>query len=327
MRIERVAILGSSPLCLLRAVDEANQGRSVTIYEKSDTLGGAWCPRKLFGVEGVDGKSHIWAPLYQSELYAEMVDRLRAELGIRIEPLDPAAVYPAAAGEASEVGISAFYPARGMVETLERLQVLLGDLKVVIRTGRAVTGIRATAEAVIVYHAGREERHDVLYIPSYVGLGSVELDGEHYAIPFEDRHSVHLNLLVDKPVGFSYLEAPEDLTYLDRLCDVSRCIRDRPGLSASFAAVNARVSYAGKDLLASEGPERFIGAAVRELVRGGYLDTAAELLEFDFTEYTTAYRDESAKRRLYELESDRIRVMYTEQLMEGLVHGTPPTSE
>jgi hypothetical protein len=324
MSIDRVAILGSSPLCLLRAASEASRGRSVTIYEKSDTLGGAWCPRELFGVDGVDGKSHIWAPLYQNEQYEELMDELRSRLGIRVEPLDPAAVYPAAEGEASSVGIAAFYPVRGMIEPLQRLEEILRALKVVVLMGHTVTNIGATSDAVIVHHSSGEDRHDVLYLPSYVGLATVDLDEKPYAIPFTARRSVHLNVLVDKPVQFSYLEAPDDLTYVDRLCDISRCFQNQPGLSDSFTAVNARVSYAGKNLLANRGREKFVELAFEELVNGGYLDRATGLVRHDFTNYTTAYRDESAKRRLYALKSDRVKVMYTEQLMEGLRHATLP---
>jgi hypothetical protein len=324
MSVIRVAILGSSPLCLLRAVSEASQGRIVTIYEKSVTLGGAWCMRELFGVEKVDGKSHIWAPQYKNKSYDEVLCRLQSKLGIRVEPLVPAAVYPTPEGEASEVGIAAFYPARGMSEILDRLEGILRDLRVVIRKGQSVTSIRGTSESVIVNHSAGEDRHDVLYLPSYVRLGSVYLDGEPYAIPFEDRCSVHLNLLVDKPVGFSYLEAPKNIIYLDRLSDISRCFQGQSSLSASFAAVNARVSYAGKELLANKGGETFVKTAVEELVSGGYLDSATQIFRHDFTEYTTAYRNGPAKRRLYELESDRIKVIYTEQLMEGLLNLTLP---
>ena len=324
MRINSIAILGASPLCLLRAVSEASQGRMVTIYEKSATLGGAWCPRELFGVEKVDGKSHIWAPLYKNKSYEEVLEGLRSKLGIRVEPLAPVAVYPTAEGEASKVGIAAFYPARGMSEILDRFEAILRDLKVVIRKGQTVTSIRGTSEAVIVNHSAGEDQHDVLYLPSYVRLGSVNLDGEPYAIPFEDRCSVHLNLLVDKPVGFSYLEAPKNITFLDRLSDVSRCFHAQPGLSPAFAAVNARVSYAGKELLANKGGDTFVETAVEELLSGGYLDSATQILRHDFTEYTTAYRNAPAKRRLYELESDRIKVIYTEQLMEGLLNSTLP---
>jgi hypothetical protein len=327
MIINRVAILGTSPLCLLRAISEANQGRTVTIYEKSVKLGGAWCPRELFGVDSVDGKSHIWAPIYKNKSYERVLDGLRSKLGIRVEPLAPAAVYPTAEGEASEVGIVAFYPARGMIEILDRFEGILRDLKVVIRMGQSVTSITGTSEAIIVNHSAGEDRHDVIYLPSYVRLGTVDLDGEPYAIPFEDRCSVHLNLLVNKPVGFSYLEAPKDITYLDRLSDVSRCFQGQPVLSASFAAVNARVSYAGKELLANKGGDTFVKTAVEELVSGGYLDCATQILRHDFTEYTTAYRNAPAKRRLYELESDRIKVIYTEQLMEGLLNSTLPIFE
>ena len=324
MSINRVAILGASPLCLFRAVSEASEGRMVTIYEKSVALGGAWCTRELFGVDRVDGKSHIWAPQYKNKSYEEVLEGLRSKLGICVEPLAPDAVYPTPAGEASEIGITAFYPARGMSEILDRLEGTLRDLKVVIRMGQSVTSIRGTSEAVIVNHSSGEDRHDVLYLPSYVRLGSLDLDGEPYAIPFEDRCSVHLNLLVDRPVGFSYLEVPKNITYLDRLSDVSRCFQGQPCLSASFAAVNARVSYAGKELLANKGCETFVKTAVEELISGGYLDCTSQIIRHDFTEYTTAYRNESAKRRLYELESDRIKVIYTEQLMEGLRNSTLP---
>lgn len=325
MRIDHVAVLGTSPLSLFRAVSEAQQGRHVTIYDKSLTLGGAWSPRQLFGVGGADGKSHIWAPLYHSGAYQKLVDSLRTDLGIRLELVEPTAVYPTAEGEASEVGIPAFYPAQGMSEALDRLEVILRDLGVVFRLGEAVTAARATHEAVFLEVSECEDQYDILYLPSYVALDSINLDGYSYAIPFEPRRSIHLNLLLDRQVGFSYLEAPEELTYLDRLCDISRCFQDHPHFDASFAAVNARVDYPGKILLESSGREVFVEKSVKELLVHGYLSKTTQLLKHDFTEYTTAYRNEAAKQELYRLKWDRIRVMYTEQLMEGLHDAIRPS--
>ena len=212
-----------------------------------------------------------------------------------------------------------------MSEALDRLETILRDLGVVFRLGEAVTVARATHEAVFLEVSECEDQYDILYLPSYVALDSINLDGDSYSIPFEPRHSIHLNLLLDRQVGFSYLEAPEELTYLDRLCDISRCFQDHLSLDAFLTAMNARVTWDGKTLLESSGREIFVERAVEELLAHGYLNRTTQLLKHDFTEYTTAYRNEAAKQELYRLKSDRIRVMYTEQLMEGLHDAIQPS--
>ncbi len=71
-------IIGSSPICILEAVNRSENGEKVLIIEKNNYIGGAWSCLNIFGGEDVENAIHYLLP------NTEGINFLKKNLGIKI---------------------------------------------------------------------------------------------------------------------------------------------------------------------------------------------------------------------------------------------------
>lgn len=315
-----IAILGGSLVNLISALSYATDGMNVCILEKSKNIGGAWKTSNLCGASNVEVGCHILAPSGKPEMdklsYLFLAKNLKLEL-ITMDPRPLNCVNPNVSDEVLKT-YNYVYPRGGTAGLLAKMieHPLLS--KIDIKTEKFVKDVELLNDHSLI----RGEEWEVLarkcVFPNYFGIDQIKIDNTVYEVPFEKRLCHHVILRVETQrnldMQFSYAQHILNENNIDRVSNVSKFMDT--GLPENQTILCLRVSYERKGSFKKD--REFAISCLDDLISENICDPDCKLIDFDYVDYTTSYRNKENLALLRSLDHQSFEYLNSTELLISL---------
>ena len=337
-------ILGSSPILLLEAVFLAISGKKVIILEKKERLGGAWYLLDFFNNISIESGCHIW---YRDK---RTYDFLKTKLGITLAPGNPQpriiinnkkipyklkkfiklyegirknllnpSYWPSLLRqfiEESSTVSKYYYPRRGSVELIERLQKLINGLKIEVLKNQKLTEIKILKNHTeIELLDGKKIYCNKIIASSHTELDNLSLYGKSKVIKNRNQNSnfsIHILLETIEKIGLSYLHVLKNNTII-RVANLNFQI-EKSNLNENLLCVQVT-----KKLVQENGEtEKTANLVLQELMNLKIIPLNSKLIKFKFSTYTCYYRNFDEAKKLKQELKQKVRFINSINLMYSI---------
>lgn len=296
--MKHIAILGSSLISVIEAITQSRLGHKVTIIDKNDDIGGAWKLENSLGYKNIEVGCHILIPTGKSEFDNKSYSELESFTGIKLVKLDskPINISVNPLNDSDPEDIEYYYPKNGLPEVLKNLRNAISENSIEYLNSHKVTDIHLKSKDEVEIKTNKANlKFNKVTFPTYFGLEKLKCENEEISIPFSRRTSTHLTMKVSGNENkFTYCQLDDSTDVIDRVSRVSKYV---PELDLKkYDVLCARVSHTFKDKNTFDLSSAEL--AFKCLVNNNLLSPEAELIGFDFHQYTTHYRTEEMIEKL-----------------------------
>ena len=198
----KIAIIGTTPIMVLKAL-LLSKNHDVTIFEKTNKLGGAWSFGKFKNFSYPE-KTNIIVPDNKSEekFMIKIKKYLNSNFKVKIHK-----------NQKRYSNITLYKPKKVFIFDINHLFKILKKSKIKLKKKSWVKSLKVKRKIVII---NSKLVFNKVYIPFFINLENVTINNKKYFLPFKKVYNKHVHFITKKKFSeeFYYLENYNK--YLDR---------------------------------------------------------------------------------------------------------------
>ncbi len=198
----KIAIIGTTPIMVLKAL-LLSKNHDVTIFEKTNKLGGAWSFGKFKNFSYPE-KTNIIVPdnKYEEKFMIKIKKYLNSNFKVKIHK-----------NQKRYSNITPYKPKKVFIFDINHLFKILKKSKIKLKKKSWVKSLKVKKKIVII---NSKLVFNKVYIPFFINLDNTTINNKKYFFPFKKIYNKHVHFITKKKFSeeFYYLENYNK--YLDR---------------------------------------------------------------------------------------------------------------